>query len=240
MADNTGAVPWSGSYADYGTPYDEVGTPQTMYGFTGEPTNETGLVHLRARDYNPGLGIFTALDPFEGVAQRPMSLNGYSWVEGNVPNAGDPSGLCAQPTQWWNPIDANCYYSAVALAHRFGGSAPSTYQTWFDVLIQRSWEELKAIEALSKLNDAAILPQLLVQNPQVTGQALGQLVCNTGGFLPFIAYVAQGVLNDLPGIGLVLPELGLPSWLLELARDFVTILQIAQQSQQKRPPVEHS
>ncbi|MCC6614048.1 MAG: hypothetical protein IT320_11270 [Anaerolineae bacterium] len=97
VADNTGVVQWSVSFADYGTPYDEVGTSQTMYGFTGEPTNETGLVHLRARDYNPALGIFTALDPFEGMAQRPMSLNGYSWVEGNVPNLIDPSGMQVDP-----------------------------------------------------------------------------------------------------------------------------------------------
>ncbi|MCC6615500.1 MAG: hypothetical protein IT320_18650 [Anaerolineae bacterium] len=103
VADNTGAVQWSGSYADYGTPYDEVGTPQTMYGFTGEPTNETGLVHLRARDYNPALGIFTALDLFEGMACTPMTLNGYSWVAGNTPNATDASGRCYQAT------DCSCH-----------------------------------------------------------------------------------------------------------------------------------
>jgi len=92
VADSTGAVQWSGSYGPYGNDFGDVGTSQTMYGFTGEPTNETGLVHLRARDYNPTLGIFTALDPFEGTAQRPMSLNGYSWVEGNPVMNVDPRG----------------------------------------------------------------------------------------------------------------------------------------------------
>lgn len=37
------------------------------------------------------------LDPFEGMANRPMSLNGYSWVEGNVPNRVDPSGEQCEP-----------------------------------------------------------------------------------------------------------------------------------------------
>jgi hypothetical protein len=53
-------------------------------------------VHLRARDYHPALGVFTALDPFEGVVDRPMSLNGYSWVEGNVPNMTDASGKAVE------------------------------------------------------------------------------------------------------------------------------------------------
>jgi RHS repeat-associated protein len=55
------------------------------------------ILHLRARNYSPTLGVFTSLDPFEGTRSRPMSLNGYSYVEGNVPNWTDPSGL--QTTQ---------------------------------------------------------------------------------------------------------------------------------------------
>jgi RHS repeat-associated protein len=72
----------------------QTGTAQTGYGFTGEMRDDTnGLLYLRARYYNPALGVFTALDPFEGVHERAMSLNGYSWVEGNVVNAVDPSGM---------------------------------------------------------------------------------------------------------------------------------------------------
>jgi RHS repeat-associated protein len=62
-------------------------TSQTEYDFTGEPLDSNGLLYLRARYYNPAAGVFTAPDPFEGcVTGRAMSLNGYSWVEGNVPN----------------------------------------------------------------------------------------------------------------------------------------------------------
>jgi RHS repeat-associated protein len=96
VADNNAGVLWGTGYAAYGAPINGVGTAQTMYGFTGEPTDSNGLVHLRARYYNPAVGIFPSLDPFEGMAGRPMSLNGYSWVEGNAVNAGDPSGLSSQ------------------------------------------------------------------------------------------------------------------------------------------------
>lgn len=93
VADDAVTTLESRSYAPYGEPFGVTGTNQTPYGFTGEYTDPTtGLVHLRARDYAPGLGTFTALDPFEGTAGRPMSLNGYSWVEGNTPNGavGEP------------------------------------------------------------------------------------------------------------------------------------------------------
>ncbi len=76
--------------------YNPMGVPDgsygTGYGFTGEQTDGNSQVYLRARYYNPSMGVFTALDPFEGTMQRPMSLNSYSWVEGNFPNATDPSG----------------------------------------------------------------------------------------------------------------------------------------------------
>jgi hypothetical protein len=31
-----------------------------------------------------------------------MSLNGYSWVEGNVPNAADPSGMIYELPSFWD------------------------------------------------------------------------------------------------------------------------------------------
>jgi len=38
------------------------------------------------------MGTFTALDPFEGIHERPMSLNGYGYVHGNPINLTDASG----------------------------------------------------------------------------------------------------------------------------------------------------
>ena len=45
------------------------------FGFTGEQTDANGAVFLRARYYEPQLGIFSALDPWEGISNRPISLN---------------------------------------------------------------------------------------------------------------------------------------------------------------------
>ncbi len=63
-------------------------------------TDANELVHLRARYYDPNVGVFASLDPFEGINSRPMSMNGYSWVEGNVANWTDASGMtCDIPYQ---------------------------------------------------------------------------------------------------------------------------------------------
>lgn len=48
---------------------------------------------------NPNLGTFLSLDPFEGLIQRPMSLNGYSWVEGNPISNTDATGMSCQCDQ---------------------------------------------------------------------------------------------------------------------------------------------
>lgn len=92
-ADNALVVQAMRNTTPYLEQWGEQGTFAMPFAMTGELTDfNRGLVHLRARDYALRLGVFPSLDPFEGMMNRPMSLNGYSWVEGSVPNLGDPSG----------------------------------------------------------------------------------------------------------------------------------------------------
>jgi RHS repeat-associated protein len=86
VTDNGSGILWSTTLDPYGNPLSTVGTAQTTYGFTGEPTLPGGLVHLRARNYDPALGVFTSLDPFE-------TTNRYNYVSGNPINYTDPLGL---------------------------------------------------------------------------------------------------------------------------------------------------
>ncbi|MDX1994222.1 MAG: RHS repeat-associated core domain-containing protein [bacterium] len=81
------------SYTPCGEMLQSYGTSAApRLGFTGEYTDPSGMVFLRARYMNPDLGIFLSKDPFEGWTQRVMSRNGYSYVEGNPVNYTDPSG----------------------------------------------------------------------------------------------------------------------------------------------------
>jgi RHS repeat-associated protein len=75
------------------TPYGTGAPTESLFGFTGEPTDANGLVHLRARYYDPALGVFPSLDPVEGNPSQPLSLARYAYVQGNPVNAVDPSGM---------------------------------------------------------------------------------------------------------------------------------------------------
>ena len=90
LVDDAAAVVSSHSYSPIGVPDSDYGAG---FGFTGEPTDWNDLIYLRARYMSPNMGTFLSLDPFEGVQNRPMSLNGYSWVEGNPVMLTDPSGM---------------------------------------------------------------------------------------------------------------------------------------------------
>jgi RHS repeat-associated protein len=207
VVDADGDVLETRVYDPYGSTIGTLGagTTQTNYGFTGEQKSDmTDLLYLRSRYYSTSGGVFTALDPFEGMWEEPMSINGYSYVHGNPVNFVDPSGACGQPTNWGDLIDANCYYSAEGLARRFSGGDPNLYQTYFNILIQKSWEELKIIEATGSfaditggarqfLDNAAIIPRLFRQNPQVALQALQLYGCSNQGTVQ--GQVAYGIVN---------------------------------------------
>jgi RHS repeat-associated protein len=83
-------------YTPYGEPFGQAGTFQSPFAFTGEPVDGNGLVILRARYYNPALGVFPSLDPVEGMVRQTMSLNQYGYVAENPVNLTDPSGA-----YWW-------------------------------------------------------------------------------------------------------------------------------------------
>ncbi|MEU9473284.1 RHS repeat-associated core domain-containing protein [Streptomyces avermitilis] len=83
----------------YSTPFGAPrGTKATNWpddkAFLGKPADDsTGLTHIGAREYDPGIGQFISVDPVLAVDQH-QSINGYSYA-GNAPvTDSDPTGLC--------------------------------------------------------------------------------------------------------------------------------------------------
>jgi RHS repeat-associated protein len=50
------------------------------------------LIYLRSRDYSPSQGRFLSKDTWHGDYSRPLSLNGWNYVEANPVNRIDPAG----------------------------------------------------------------------------------------------------------------------------------------------------
>jgi RHS repeat-associated protein len=75
------------------------GGEQTRLGHTGylldpEITDEQ---YAQARQYAPGLGRFTSVDPWAGDTLRPITLNKYLYGYGNPGSFVDPDGRAAAP-----------------------------------------------------------------------------------------------------------------------------------------------
>ncbi len=84
------------SFEPFGSHQNSAGVNPTSYGFTGEWTDSTGLVHLRARYYAPWQGRFFQPDPWPSDSNYPQTLNGFAYVLNNPVLLGDPSGLFSQ------------------------------------------------------------------------------------------------------------------------------------------------
>jgi len=94
--DPTGALTASADYTPYGQPRtgsQDVG----RFGFTGEPTNpDLGLIHLRARHYQPATGRLLSPDTTQPNAPGSQGFNTYTYTANNPTTWTDPSGHTLQ------------------------------------------------------------------------------------------------------------------------------------------------
>ena len=78
------------------TAFTAFGEPLTgqadSFGFAGEQLDTTGLLHLRARQYNPTIGRFTTVDPVQPGAPGTTGYNLYTYSGNNPTTFTDPSG----------------------------------------------------------------------------------------------------------------------------------------------------
>jgi RHS repeat-associated protein len=88
LTNSSGEVVGKCSYGAYGSP-DCEGSGTTPLGYDGQYTNsDTGLIYLRAREYDPATGQFMSNDPLRGLTREP-----YDYAGDNPVNYGDPTGL---------------------------------------------------------------------------------------------------------------------------------------------------
>ncbi len=101
LVDSFGEVLNSYEYDAFGKILVEEQGTSNVYKYCGEEFDEeTGLIFLRNRYYDPEIGRFISKDPHSGKLDRPATLNPYCYVENNPINFVDPWGFEAiEPEQ---------------------------------------------------------------------------------------------------------------------------------------------
>jgi RHS repeat-associated protein len=90
LTGSTGAVIGKCTYGAYGAPTCE-GTTTTPLGYDGQYTSpDTGLIYMRAREYDPSTAQFLTRDPWVALTGEP-----YSYVANNPLTFADPTGRCS-------------------------------------------------------------------------------------------------------------------------------------------------
>ncbi len=98
----SGKVLNSYEYDSFGGLLSDEQEGPNVYQYCGEQFDEeTGLIYLRNRYYDPEIGRFISKDPRPGSLDRPTTLNPYCYVENNPVNFIDPLGFEAvNPEEW--------------------------------------------------------------------------------------------------------------------------------------------
>ncbi|MFG2055211.1 polymorphic toxin-type HINT domain-containing protein [Micromonospora sp. NPDC048930] len=78
------------------TPYGDPRGSQPQWsnqkGFVGGDKDPTGLTHIGAREYDPGLGRFISVDPVQDLSD-PQQWNAYAYSNNSPISFADPTGL---------------------------------------------------------------------------------------------------------------------------------------------------
>lgn len=127
VTSSTGAAQWAYSYepfgADRNTTQAATDAPANPIRYTGQYQDDTsGQYHLRARQYDPTSGRFTATDPLTAPIDDPY-VNTYHYAANRPTVAGDPSGeVCL--LFGWKRADGSCHGGGIHEDIYAAGSGP--------------------------------------------------------------------------------------------------------------------
>jgi len=105
QTNNTGNLTSTANHDTYGAPR---GAPiPGGFGYTGEQTDTTGLVNLRARMYDPASGRFQQTDSVQPNGSTTQGWSLYGYTSGNPTTATDPTGHFQEYSSTTSPLLAS-------------------------------------------------------------------------------------------------------------------------------------
>ena len=169
VTSSAGATEWTYDYLPYGgfraSTQNDRKAPANVLGFAGQLLDPTGLYYMRARQYDPATGRFTAVDPKAPPISKPCTAT-YAYAKDNPISRVDPTGAESQPAE-------NCWQAQVAGAVGLVALAP------IDALIGIA----NIVVAPSVLGELALLPADAAA-VYATGYLATVVNLNQGGSVP--------------------------------------------------------
>jgi RHS repeat-associated protein len=92
VTDSTGKEVQNQAFHSYGEKASQSTNHKESLGFTGERTDESGLIYLRGRFMDPVAGRFISPDPIVRMGSV-MGMNAYAYADQDPVNLKDPSGM---------------------------------------------------------------------------------------------------------------------------------------------------
>ncbi|MBP0018314.1 MAG: putative Ig domain-containing protein [Cyanobacteria bacterium SBLK] len=130
LTDAIGTVTDTYSYDSYGNLLGTTGTSENNYLYQGEQYDPFAqMQYLRARYYDPDLGRFPSVDPFEGLLDQPMTLHRYLYANANPIMFNDPSGEFASAAPGIDLVLANAWASTLSAMQYAGATIGSIAST---------------------------------------------------------------------------------------------------------------
>lgn len=108
-----------------------AGTARTTQGFTGHTMlDDTGLIHMGGRIYDPKLARFMQADPYIQAGTNTQSYNRYGYTFNNPLNATDPTGYSAASARYEVRRAAGAVLAIVVSVACYGTCSPLAYAGW--------------------------------------------------------------------------------------------------------------